>query len=77
MVHSRGIPATHNGPPAPFCNLRGQGETTTLLHAITCPGCRKILRLDGVEWGAPKPDRKLEPASRDFLDRKREAGADK
>jgi len=68
VIHFRGVPHHFNDPPAPLCDLRGKGETTTELHRVDCPVCRRILKLDGRQWGAPKPDPKLAPASREFVD---------
>lgn len=77
MTHFRGLPNAAYTAWHPLCDLRGAGETTTLLHAVDCPTCRRILKLDGREWAAAKPDPRMVPASRDFLDRKRQAGGDR
>jgi hypothetical protein len=74
-MHFRGIPPAINALPAPLCDLRSVGETTTILGDIDCPTCRRILKLDGKQW-APRQDPKMNPASRSLIDRKRAASGD-
>lgn len=70
MMHFRGIPPRFDAQPAPICDLRGEGETTTEVFRVTCPECRKVLKLDGKAWSRPKPRERqeLKAASRELLD---------
>jgi hypothetical protein len=57
MTHFRGLPSRDYKTWQPICSTRElpvTGECSTHAGDIDCPTCRKVLRLNAVQWAAPK-----------------------
>lgn len=57
MTHFRGLPSRDYKTWTPICSTRQTpvtGECSAHIGDIDCPVCRKVLRLNAVQWAPPK-----------------------